>query len=45
MKIQIKSIYGKVLFEYEKDSTDILKFNEEWFYLADSTFSTSLLFP
>ncbi len=33
------------LFEYEKDSTDVLQFNEEWFYLADSNVFEVFTFP
>ena len=36
---------SKVLFEYEKDSTNVLKFNEEWFYLADSNVFQMFTFP
>ena len=36
---------SEFLFEYERDSTDILKFNEEWFYLADSNVFEVFTFP
>ena len=36
---------NSMLFEYEKDSTDIRKFNEEGFYLADSTVLQMFTFP
>ncbi|TFH26728.1 MAG: ABC transporter permease [Bacteroidia bacterium] len=36
---------SEILFEYRKDSTDIVKFNEEWFYLADSTVFQMFNFP
>jgi putative ABC transport system permease protein len=36
---------SEMLFEYAKDSTGILKFNEEWFYLTDSTVFQTLTFP
>ena len=36
---------SEILFEYRKDSIDILKFNEEWFYLADSTVFEMFNFP
>jgi len=36
---------SEMLIEYERDSTDILKFNEEWLYLADSNVFQMLTFP
>jgi putative ABC transport system permease protein len=36
---------SELLFEYEKDSTQVIKFNEEWFYLADSTVFEVFSFP
>jgi putative ABC transport system permease protein len=36
---------SEVLFEYEKDSVNVLKFNEEWFYLADSNVFQMFTFP
>jgi len=36
---------SEMLFDYERDSTDILKFNEEWFYLADSNVFEVFTFP
>ena len=36
---------SEFLFEYRKDSTDINKFNEKWFYLADSTVFEMFDFP
>ncbi|MEN8227142.1 MAG: ABC transporter permease [Bacteroidota bacterium] len=36
---------SEFLFEYERDSTDIIKFNEEWFYLADSNVFEMFTFP
>ncbi len=36
---------SEFLFEYERDSGDILKFNEEWFYLADSNVFEVFTFP
>jgi putative ABC transport system permease protein len=36
---------SEMLFEYREDSTEIVKFNEEWFYLADSTVFQMFNFP
>jgi len=36
---------SELLFEYEKDSVNVLKFNEEWFYLADSNVFDVFSFP
>lgn len=36
---------SEMLFEYQRDSTDIVKFNEKWFYLADSTVFEMFAFP
>ena len=36
---------SEMLFEYVKDSSQITKFNEEWFYLADSTVFQVFTFP
>jgi putative ABC transport system permease protein len=36
---------SEMLFEYELDSVNILKFNEEWFYLADSNVFQMFSFP
>ncbi len=36
---------SEMLFEYEKDSVNVLKFNEEWFYLADSNVFQMFTFP
>lgn len=36
---------SEILFEYEKDTTNVLKFNEEWFYLADSNVFQMFTFP
>lgn len=36
---------SEFLFEYERDSTEVLKFNEEWFYLADSNVFELFTFP
>jgi putative ABC transport system permease protein len=36
---------SEFLFEYERDSGEILKFNEEWFYLADSNVFEVFTFP
>ena len=36
---------SEMLFEYHKDSTNIIKFNEEWFYLVDSTVFEMFTFP
>jgi putative ABC transport system permease protein len=36
---------SEMLFEYEKDSVSVLKFNEEQFYLADSNVFQMLTFP
>ncbi len=36
---------SEFLFEYERDSTETLKFNEEWFYLADSNVFEVFTFP
>jgi putative ABC transport system permease protein len=36
---------SEMLFEYRHDSTEIVKYNEEWFYLADSTVFEMFNFP
>jgi len=36
---------SEMLFEYVRDSSHITKFNEEWFYLADSTVFQVFTFP
>jgi len=36
---------SELLFEYRKDSTEVIKYNEEWFYLADSTVFEMFNFP
>jgi putative ABC transport system permease protein len=36
---------SEFLFEHRRDSTDIIKFNEAWFYLADSTVFEMFNFP
>ncbi len=36
---------SEMLFEYKTDSVNILKFNEEWFYLADSNVFELFTFP
>jgi putative ABC transport system permease protein len=36
---------SEFLFQYEKDSTEIIKFNEEWFYVADSNVFEVFTFP
>ena len=36
---------SEFLFEYRRDSSDVVKFNEEWFYLADSTVFDMFHFP
>jgi putative ABC transport system permease protein len=36
---------SEVLFEYREDSVNVLKFNEEWFYLADSNVFQMFTFP
>jgi putative ABC transport system permease protein len=36
---------SEMLFEYVKDSVNITKFNEEWFYLADSNIFEVFTFP
>ncbi|MCD4709346.1 MAG: ABC transporter permease [Bacteroidales bacterium] len=36
---------SEILFEYEKDTTNVLKFNEEWFFLADSNVFQMFTFP
>ena len=36
---------SEILFEYAKDSTDVIKFNEKWFYLADSNVFEVFTFP
>jgi putative ABC transport system permease protein len=36
---------SEMLIEYEKDSVNVLKFNEEWFYLADSNVFQMFTFP
>jgi len=36
---------SELLFEYVKDSSHIIKFNEDWFYLADSTVFQVFNFP
>ncbi|MGW8313978.1 MAG: ABC transporter permease [Bacteroidales bacterium] len=36
---------SEFLFEYRIDSTESIKFNEEWFYLADSTVFDMFTFP
>lgn len=36
---------SELLFEYHKDSGNIIKFNEEWFYLADSNVFEVFTFP
>jgi putative ABC transport system permease protein len=36
---------SEILFEYEQDSVNVLKFNEEWFYLADSNVFQMFTFP
>ncbi len=36
---------SEFLFEYRKDSTDVVKYNEPWFYLADSTVFDMFSFP
>ena len=36
---------SELLFEYREDSAHIVKFNEEWFYLADSTVFEMFHFP
>ncbi len=36
---------SEMLFEYRQDSTEIVKYNEEWFYLADSTVFEMFNFP
>ena len=36
---------SEMLFERRKDSTEIIKYNEEWFYLADSTVFEMFNFP
>lgn len=36
---------SEFLFEYRRDSTDIVKFNEAWFYLADSAVFDMFTFP
>ncbi len=37
--------YPDMMFEYQEDSLNMLKFNEEWFYLADSTVFDLFTFP
>jgi len=36
---------SEMLFEYRRDSSDIIRYNEEWFYLADSTVFQMFNFP
>ena len=36
---------SKMLFENLEDSTNVLKFNEEWFYMADSNVFQMFTFP
>jgi putative ABC transport system permease protein len=36
---------SEMMFEYRKDSLEVIKFNEEWFYLADSTVFDLFTFP
>ncbi len=36
---------SEMLFEYQEDSLNVLKFNEEWFYLTDSTVFDLFSFP
>ena len=36
---------SEMLFEYRKDSTNVMKFNEEWFYMADSNVFQMFTFP
>jgi putative ABC transport system permease protein len=36
---------SEFLFEYRKDSSDVVRFNEAWFYLADSTVFEMFHFP
>ena len=36
---------SEMLFEYAEDSTNIIKYNEEWFYLADSNVFEVFTFP
>ena len=36
---------SELLFEHRRDSTNVVKFNEEWFYLADSTVFEMFNFP
>lgn len=36
---------SELLFENLEDSTDVLKFNEEWFYMADSNVFQMFTFP
>ena len=36
---------SEMMFEYRKDSLNVIKFNEEWFYLADSTVFDMFTFP
>jgi putative ABC transport system permease protein len=37
--------FSEVLFENLEDSTNVLKFNEEWFYMADSNVFQMFTFP
>jgi len=36
---------SEMLFEYAEDSVNVMKFNEEWFYLADSNVFQMFTFP
>ncbi|MEA3461799.1 MAG: ABC transporter permease [Bacteroidota bacterium] len=36
---------SEMLFEYREDSTKVLQFNEEWFYMADSNVFQMFTFP
>ena len=36
---------SEMLFEYREDTTNIIKYNEEWFYLADSNVFEVFTFP